>query len=122
MPVDIPVTVETTPPRRPSARSERNGMAEYQGAPKHPPEVDLPNGPDPAPRSYEDMSYKEPHNLRNRLGCPFRDARSLLITRLLTIDQLERTRAPDDPEAAHSARKNAPWWRFRTLCLRRRRK
>ena len=69
------------------------------------PAVNMPNEPAPGPRFFRGMSYKGFHTLCKQRGHPHRDARALLITRLLAMDQLDRKRAPVDPEAQASAAK-----------------
>ena len=46
-----------------------------------------------APHFYGDMSYTELHELREQRGYANRDARSLRLTRLLAMDQMESKRA-----------------------------
>ena len=67
-----------------------------------PPLVNPPNAPPPAPYLIDGMSYKERHSLRQKRGYSHRDARSPLFTLLLTLGQIERKRALNDPEAEPS--------------------
>ena len=62
-----------------------------------------PNEPNSALLFHDDMSFKGPHTLRKRRGYPHQDARSLFITRLLTMGQIRRKRAVGDLEDAPSA-------------------
>ena len=58
MPVDIPVTVEPSPPRRPLVRGELSGMTGCLGTLELSPAVNLPNDANPASHVYYDMSYR----------------------------------------------------------------
>ena len=64
--------------------------------------------PDIVPHLHDDTFCKALRALRNLRGFPNGNARSLLVTHLLALGQIEKKRAPDDPEAESSAAKKRP--------------
>ena len=104
----LPVDVESGKPRRPAACSNMSGMSEDL-ANMRPPRMVAPlKEPNPAPHLYDDMSKEELHMLCKKHGYHDRDARPLLVTRLLAMDQLARKCAREDPEAGSSVAKKTP--------------
>ena len=63
------------------------------------PAAAMPGEPDAAPNFRGVILYKELRALGKQFGFANRDARSLLITRLLAMDQIRQKRAHGDPEA-----------------------
>ena len=106
MPLDAPGIVGQLRPYRASARSERSGMTVYLGPLTCSPRCTAAvNGPSPSPRFYYDMPYKGLRTLCKWRGYPSRGALPLLITRLFSVDQIERERALGDPGIEPSAAK-----------------
>ena len=94
-----PVEVEPSTPKRTSARSDSSEMADNSA--KQP-----LNEPNSAPHFYADTSYKALHMSRRQHGYRNRDARLLLIARLLAMDQPARKRAREDPGVQCSEARN----------------
>ena len=83
-------------------------MTADPGTPTPAPAVAAPSEANFALRFYDDMSRKELRILREQCGCPNRDAWSHLVARPLAVDQIERKRALDGPEAGPSAARKRP--------------
>ena len=87
--VEEPASAEPSPQRRTSACGEFTRMTDALGSIVPIPAVNMPNEPAPGPRFFRGMSYEGLHTLCKQRGHPHRDARALLITRLLAMDQLD---------------------------------
>ena len=96
-----PVELEPSTPKRSSACSDISEMTDDLA--KQP-----LNGPNSASHFYDDMSYEELHMPRKQHGYHNRDARSLLITRLLAMYHMARKRAREDPGVESSEAKKRP--------------
>ena len=113
LPTDIPAGSQaektvlggTGPGRRIFGGGEVSVMAGDSGpsTPAH--VVDTLHTPNIVSYLYEDMREEDLHTLRKQRGYSRRDARWLLIARLLSTDQIDQKRAPDGPGAESYAPK-----------------